>query len=66
MFNNRNFKKAIRDANQLCDRVIGTDWNVLRQNDPGGLSMRCSNLSHRAGELLIAEGIIEVMIDAAP
>jgi hypothetical protein len=64
MFFNRNFKKAINDSDQFCDRVIGTNWVVLEQNDPGNLSMRCSNMSWRAQELLDAEGIIEAMIDA--
>jgi hypothetical protein len=64
MFVNRNFKKAISDANQFCDRVIGTDWVILPENDAGALSMRCSNIAHRARELLIAEGIRKAWIKA--
>jgi hypothetical protein len=64
MFDNRNYKKAISDGEQFCERVTGTEWRVFDVNDPGSLSMRCSNIVHRAEELLIAEGIKKAWIRA--
>jgi hypothetical protein len=54
-FNNGHYRKAINDLNQLRDRVLSSQWDVLVQNDPGGLIVRIDNALLRAMQLQQAE-----------